>query len=178
MLDWLGIEIAVIDAYSAIYGHDMCRFLRRIYLLLFLLTRLSYGSTPSGKIESVAVSPDGKLVAVEFRTGNNSFIYKISVDTGVAVRLTNAKSGEESSPSFSPDGKRIAFSYEPGDHGRSRIVIVNVDGSDMHQWSPAGVSDFSPVFSPDGKTIIFSRSGYYGSSSPIAQPHPHAWDYY
>jgi Tol biopolymer transport system component len=26
--------------------------------------------------------------------------------------------------------------------------------------------------------MVFSRSGYYGAASPIAQPHPHAWDFY
>jgi Tol biopolymer transport system component len=40
------------------------------------------------------------------------------------------------------------------------------------------VSDLSPVFAPNGKMIVFSRSGYYGSASPVAQGHPHAWDFY
>lgn len=34
------------------------------------------------------------------------------------------------------------------------------------------------MFSPDNKSIVFSRSGFYGSYSPIAQPHPHAWRFY
>jgi Tol biopolymer transport system component len=182
MLDRLGIEIAVIDAVfcGAVLsnGHDMFRFLRRIYVLLFLLTGLSYAGTPSGQIASVAISPDSKLVAVEFRKGNNSFIYKIPVDTGVATRLTEAKDGQESSPAFSPDGKRIAYTYWPADHRSSRIVIINADGSDPRQWSPSGANDFSPVFSPDNKTIVFARSGYYGSYSPIAQPHHHDWNFY
>ncbi|MGH9864572.1 MAG: TolB family protein, partial [Candidatus Acidiferrales bacterium] len=40
------------------------------------------------------------------------------------------------------------------------------------------VDDLSPVLSPDNKTIIFSRAGFYGSYSPIAQPHPHEWRFY
>jgi len=55
---------------------------------------------------------------------------------------------------------------------------VNVDGSNLRQWSPSSVADFSPVLSPDNKTIIFGRSGFYGRYSPIAQPHPHEWDFY
>jgi Tol biopolymer transport system component len=135
------------------------------------------GKSPD-HIESVAVSPDGKIIAVAFEKGGESFIYKISVDTGNATRLTDAKTGHESSPAFSTDGKRIAFSYSPGNGAHSGIVIGNADGSDLRLWSPSESSNFSPVFSPDDKTLVFSRSGFYGSYSPIAQPHPHAWSFY
>jgi Tol biopolymer transport system component len=46
------------------------------------------------------------------------------------------------------------------------------------EWSPSGVADLSPVLSPDNKTIVFSRSEFFGSYSPIAQPHPHDWSFY
>lgn len=154
------------------------RVLKGGLFFLFLLTCLSYGSSSSGQIRSLAVSPDGKLIAVEFAKGNTSFIYKIPLDTGKAARLTNAKTGVESRPTFSPDGKRIAFSYSPGEGAHSSIVVGNVDGSDLRPWSPSETNDFSPVFSSDNKTVVFSRSGFYGSYSPIAQPHLHAWRFY
>ncbi len=147
-------------------------------LFLLLLTCFSHGSSSSGQIRSLAVSPDGKLIAVEFAKGNTSFIYKIPVETGKATRLTNAKTGVESRPAFSSDGKRIAYSYSSGKGGHSSIVVGNVDGSDLRPWSPSETNDFSPVFSPDNKTLVFSRSGFYGSYSPIAQPHHHAWRFY
>ena len=147
-------------------------------LLPLLLACILSGSKSSGEISSLAISPDAKLIAVEFEKGGKSFIYGISVDTGVATRLTDAKDGVESSPAFSPDGKHIAFSFWPPDHKRSRIVVANVDGSDAHQWSPSSANDASPVFSLDKGTIVFSRSDSYGSASPIAQPHPHEWDFY
>lgn len=149
-----------------------------IGLLLLAMTFVLNGASSSDQIGSVAISPDGKLVAVDFHKGNTSFIYKIAVDTGVATRVTDAKDGEESDPAFSPDGKRIAYVYQPSDHRRSRIVVVNTDGSDSHQWSPSDTHDVSPVFSPDNKTIIFARYTFYGSYSPIAQPHPHDWTLY
>jgi Tol biopolymer transport system component len=139
---------------------------------------VSYGGTSSGQIRSVAISPDGKLIAVDFGKESTSFIYRVDVETGKATRLTNAKTGAESSPAFSPDGKRIAYSYSPGNGAHSGIVIGNVDGSDLHPWSPSEANAFSPVFSPDNRTIVFSRSGFYGSYSPIAQPHRHAWRFY
>jgi Tol biopolymer transport system component len=162
----------------AINGRLGLRALRGGALLLLLLTRMSYGGSSSGQIRSVAISPDGKLIAIDFGKGNTSFIYKIAVDTGGATRLTNAKTGDESTPAFSPDGKRIAYSYSPGNGAHSSIVIGNVDGSDLRPWSPSESNDFSPVFAPDNKTLVFSRSGFYGSYSPIAQPHPHAWRFY
>lgn len=150
-----------------------------VALLLFLvLTQVSYASKVSWEVESVAVSPDGKLIAIDVRHGRESFIYKVPVGTGIASRLTQAKAGEETSPSFSPDGKRIAYAYLPGPMELSRIVMVNIDGSDARDWSPSGVADLSPVFSPDGQTIVFSRAKSYGSYSPIAQPHPHDWQFY
>jgi len=147
-------------------------------ILLFLCARVSYGRSSRWQITSVALSTHGKLIALVAQKGDSSFIYTVPVDTGVATRLTDAKDGEETSPSFSPDGKRIAYVYQPSDHGRSRIVIVNVDGSDPHEWSPANQTDLSPVLSPDNETIVFARADVYTSYSPIAQPHPHGWSFY
>jgi len=147
-------------------------------LLLLFLACVSHGAGSSGQITSLAVSPDGKLIALVVEKGSTSFIHRVGVNTGVATRLTDAKDGEETSPTFSPDGKRIAYSYKPGNHTRSRIVIVNVDGSDKHEWSPSSMTDLSPVLSPDNQTIVFARADFYGSHSPIAQPHPHGWSFF
>jgi Tol biopolymer transport system component len=130
------------------------------------------------RIGSLAISRDATVLAVVFGDDNASFLYRIDVSTGVAIRLTSATSGTETRPTFSPDGKRIAYAYWPGGEAPSRIVIANIDGSDSRQWSPSDVADLSPVFSPDNKTIVFSRAQFVGSDSPIAQPHPHDWALY
>jgi Tol biopolymer transport system component len=153
------------------------KVLRASLFLLLLHSLAAFSAAASGQISSVGISPDGKFIAVTYENGHTSFIYKIDADTGGAARLTDAKTGVESSPSFSPDGKRIAFSYSPGNGEHSRIIIGNLDGSDLHPWSPSEASDFRPLFSPDNKTIIFARSGYYGSYSPIAQPYRHDWNF-
>jgi Tol biopolymer transport system component len=151
---------------------------RILFFLLFFQPLVACAGKSSGQIRSLAISSDGKLIAIDFGKDNTSFIYEVSVDTGIGNRLTDAKTGRESSPSFSPHGKRIAYAYSPGNGVPSSIVIVNVDGSDLHAWSPSEANDFRPLFSPDNKTIIFARSGYYGSYSPIAQPYRHDWNFY
>jgi Tol biopolymer transport system component len=155
------------------------RFFVRVGLSFLLLHALAaFARNSSAQIKSLAVSPDGKLIAVEYGKGDTSFIYKVNVDTGNATRLTDANTGTESGPAFSRDGKQIAYSYWPGNGAHSRIVIGNVDGSDLHSWPPSESSDYWPVLSPDRETIVFARSGYYGNYSPIARPYHHAWSFY
>jgi Tol biopolymer transport system component len=139
---------------------------------------MTWGIICSAQIGSVSLSPHGKVVAIEFKKGSTKFIYKVSVDTGKATRLTTTQDGYESSPAFSADGKRIAFTYWPKGGSHSGIALVNLDGSDVQQWSPTEVTAFSPVLSADNKTIVFGGARYYGSYSPIAQPHLHAWRFY
>jgi Tol biopolymer transport system component len=151
---------------------------RIVFFLLFLYTLIACAEQSSDRIRSLAISPDGTLIAIDFGKNNESFIYIIRAGTGFASRLTTVKTGAESFPAFSPDGRRIAYSYSPGNGGHSGIIIGNIDGSDLHSWSSSGTNDYWPVFSPDNKTIVFARSGFFGSYSPITQPHPHAWSFY
>src|ERR1700693_2226931 len=144
-------------------------------LAVSCLVTMAWAGSPSGQLNGLAVSPDGKVILVTYQNRDTSFIYMVCVDTGEAIRLTKAKTGWESSPSFSPDGKRIVYAFYPDKAARSRIVIVNADGSDAHEWSPSGVADFSPVLSPDNKTVVFSRAGFYGRYSPVAPPPPPEW---
>jgi Tol biopolymer transport system component len=150
-------------------------------LVSVVLLALTAGSeTSPGRMESVSVSPDCKTIAVDFIKGKASHIFLIALDTSNATPLINDNKGEESNLTFSPDGKHIAYTYFPPNGERSRIMVGNADGSDLHAWFPSAenVRDFSPVFSPDNKTMIFARSHFYGNYSPIAQPHYHAWDFY
>jgi len=162
------------------YGFSASKLVAGCLVSLVFLPLMTWSGTSSHRVESVSISPDGKAGAVDFVKGKTSHIYLIAMDTGNATRLTHANTGAESNLTFSPDGKHIAYTYLPEDGAASRIVVGNADGSDLHEWSGSRgkVRDFSLVFSPDNKTMIFARSGYYGSYSPVAQPHHHAWDFY
>jgi TolB protein len=144
----------------------------------FLLLSSAAARKLHHRVEALAISPDGKVIALSYLSGDTTFIYTVALDTGNAVRLTSANAGKELSPAFSPDGKRVAYAYFAGKGTNSRIIIVNADGSEPHSWSTPEASDFGPLFSSDNKTIVFSRSGFFGSYSPIAQPHSHDWSFY
>jgi Tol biopolymer transport system component len=151
----------------------MRKSLRGSLLVLLLIPRVTCGGASDGRMTSVSVSPDGKVIAVTYEKERTLFIYKISMDTGEATRLTDAKDGTESSPAFLAGGKRIVYSYTPGNGEHSRIVIGNADGSGLHPWTNSETDDFRPLFSPDNQTIYFAQSGYFGSYSLISQPHQH-----
>jgi TolB protein len=52
-------------------------------------------------------------------------------------------------PTWSPDGTQIAFSAVVD--GQRVVCVVNADGSNLHQLTPAdGPDEFSPAWSPDG----------------------------
>lgn len=156
----------------------MFRLVRVFLVLMFLLPAVACNGESSGQMREVSVSPDGKFIAVVYAKDGTHLIYKIAADTGNTTRLTDAKTGVESTPTFSADGKRIAYSYWPGKGERTRIVVGNADGSGLHPWMASETDDFRPLFSADNKSIIFARAGYYGSYSPIAQPHQHEWDFF
>lgn len=148
---------------------------------VFALCALISCATPSGASDRQCLGftffPDGSYVAAVYSSGNSSFIYAISIKTGVATRVTPATHGFEGIPSFSADGKRMAYSYSPGGKAPSHVVISNIDGSDPHAWAP-DTAGLRPMLLPDDEHVLFARAGYYGNYSPIAQPTLHEWNFY
>lgn len=53
---------------------------------------------------------------------------------------------------FSPDRQEIVYQFDPP-AARSRVCVVNVDGSDHHCL----VEGLSPTWSPDGRKILFAQ---------------------
>jgi Tol biopolymer transport system component len=90
-------------------------------LVSLVFLPMAWSGTSSGRMESVSVSPDGKVIAVDFVKDKTSHIYLIAVDTGNATRLTHTNSAGESNLTFSPDGEPIAYTYFPEDNAPSRL---------------------------------------------------------
>ncbi len=78
----------------------------------------------------------------------------MSADGSQPRRLT-AESG--SGPAWSPDGDEIAF--ERFGDNRSRIVVVNEDGSEERLLGAPNTDWYGPAWSPDGKQLAFTTDG-------------------
>src|SRR5947209_20414731 len=94
-----------------IVGKFRFRALRGGLLLPFLVVQLSYAGSSAAQISSVAISPDGKLIALSFGKESRSFMYEVPVNTCRANRLSSAKTGDESSPPFRRDWTQSDYSY-------------------------------------------------------------------
>ena len=150
-------------------------------IVLVILALATSWNGPKGKFQEgvigdLAISPDGHSLLLSRTISSNTFLYRVSLDTGAALRLTQTTTGIESSPSFSPDGKQIAFVYQHSAGDYSRIFIVNVNGNNLHPlFDTAASNDRAPHFTPDGAHIQFARIAEEITPDP---PGPNPWDVY
>jgi eukaryotic-like serine/threonine-protein kinase len=102
---------------------------------------------------SSQVSPDGKLIAVTNRGGQED-LYVIEIATGEIRQLTNDAAHDRGAV-WSRDGAKIYF-YSQRDADRYEIWSINADGSELTRvTNTQGRSVWYPGASPDGKRISF-----------------------
>jgi TolB protein len=97
-------------------------------------------------------SPDGRFLVYTGGRGENYDIYRISVNGGEEVRLTDAP-GLDDGPEYTPDGRFIYFNSART--GAMRIWRMRPDGSDQEPVTDGTFHDWFPHISPDGSGIIF-----------------------
>jgi TolB protein len=97
-------------------------------------------------------SPDGKFLIFTGQRNNEFDIYKIPVEGGEEVRLTDAK-GLDDGSEFSPDGSYIYFNSNRT--GTMQIWRMKPDGSMQEQLTTGSLNNWFPHVSPDGKWIVF-----------------------
>lgn len=103
-------------------------------------------------------SPDGThvtFVRMDPATARYG-IWVERVDGADARLVTSIPDANASTPRFSPDGTTIIFSADFAPVFASRVYVVNVDGSGLHQVGPATGWNLDPTFSPDGQAIAFA----------------------
>ena len=110
----------------------------------------------------VAVSPDGKMLAMDLQGS----IWVLPVGGGEARRVTDIFN-DARQPQWSPDGRNIIFfGYRQGGYD---LWEVGADGSHQHQLTEGAFDDREPIFSHDGTRIAFSsdRGNPLGSDNNI-----------
>lgn len=105
----------------------------------------------STQIREIALSPDGKKIAVVAR---GEVFAASAKDGGDAVRVTNTP-GAESFAAWSKDSRRLVYASERA--GKLQLFQYDFGTESESQLTQNG-DDYSPVFSPDGKYIAFIRS--------------------
>ncbi len=108
--------------------------------------------TPKGPSYLHGWSPDAKsLVFCGERNGNYD-VYKVPVEGGEEVRLTNTE-GLDDGPEYTPDGKYIYFNSVRS--GSMQIWRMKPDGSSPEQVTNDEFNNWFAHISPDGKWIAF-----------------------
>ena len=102
-----------------------------------------------GTSMSVAISPDGRTLAIDLQGG----IWTVPADGGAAKRVTGIYE-DARQPTWSPDGKWITyFSYKDGGYD---LWSIAPDGSGQHRLTWGPFDDREPVWSHDGTRVAFS----------------------
>jgi Tol biopolymer transport system component len=102
-----------------------------------------------GTSMSVAVSPDGRTLAIDLQGG----LWTVPVGGGAARRVTGIYE-DARQPVWSPDGKWITyFSYKDGGYDLWNIAP---DGSGQHRLTWGPFDDREPAWSHDGSRVAFS----------------------
>jgi TolB protein len=101
-------------------------------------------------------SPDGRFLVYTGERGGEFDIYKISVEGGEELNLTNAK-GLDDGPEYTPDGKYIYFNSART--GRMQLWRMGPDGKGQEQLTDDEFNNWFPHLSPDGKWVVFLSFG-------------------
>jgi Tol biopolymer transport system component len=112
-----------------------------------------------GTSMAVAVSPDGKTLAIDLQGS----IWTLPAAGGVAKRITDVFN-DARQPVWSADGKWIAFfAYRDGGYDLWEIAA---DGTNQHKLTVGPFDDREPAWSHDGTRIAFAsdRGSPLGSS--------------
>ncbi|WGM29965.1 S9 family peptidase [Brevundimonas sp. NIBR11] len=96
-------------------------------------------SQPQGTEDEFAISPDGRTVVYSTQTQgageaftNNSDLFRVSIDGGATINLTEANHAADGSPAYSPDGRRLAWlagRRENVGGDQAVVMVADADGA-------------------------------------------------
>ena len=99
-------------------------------------------------------SPDGsRILFARYADGSAGELWSVATDGSDAIRLSPAPlavSDWSTPASWSPDGSRVAFAAAPTEGARRSLYVVDADGRNLREISPADVGGVTAQWSPDG----------------------------
>jgi Tol biopolymer transport system component/predicted Ser/Thr protein kinase len=146
-------------------------------------------SDPGDEI-SPSFSPDGSQIVFSWRRENETTfsLYRIAINNGATVRLTNGAPNDDFSPVWSPDGKEIAFLRSHTGQPTS-LQLIPASGGEPRKlvdlasvpWNFSRGVDWSPdsrwlAYADQDDAIngssIFAIAAAGGKKRILAQPNP------
>jgi len=103
---------------------------------------------------SPSLSPDGRTVAMQVSTQQNTDVWLLDLERKVSTRLT-IQPGIDALPVWSPDGARIVFnSFQDKGNG---LYVKGINGAKEEEVHAADRSDVATAcdWSPDGRFILY-----------------------
>ncbi len=118
---------------------------------------------PADHYNDMALSPDGKRVAVTRQDSGNGDIWILDIERNVFTRLT-FDAALDWDPVWSPDGQRVAFASRR-DGGVDQIYWKHARGigNEERGWKATG-RQRPKGWSADGKFLLFNQAGVNQSS--------------
>jgi TolB protein len=105
-----------------------------------------WDSTPSW-------AADGSAIFFESNRGGAFELYRMPLDGGEAVALTETEAIEAEAKQ-SPDGRQVAFVSDVD--GDFEVFVMDADGGNVRQLTSSDGEDRCPQWSPDGQQLSFS----------------------
>ena len=113
-----------------------------------------------------AWSPDGRKVAFASDRGDGyDSIFVMNSDGSNQTQITNSSFVYDYAPEWSPDGTKLVYQQYDENADRTKLYVINADGTNRIQFGASTIYNDAAYWSPDGTKIVFT--GYASANSDI-----------
>ncbi len=159
-------------------GRDASTAISKLDLQSLKITPVKEFPDNSVTVHSLAVSPDGKTLALSlWRRGGYQDIYLLNLSPGVGGELLpiTQDKDEDLDPSFSPDGQYLFFSSDRGEYRVANLYAYKLSDGSFYRVTNVLTGAFDPAVSPDGKSLAFTGYGSDGYDIYLMPFDPQSW---